>query len=93
MLMFWFVTIVLIVTMCAGAIGFGVGLKLLKFGEDAARQERTLRVVIVSFMEILAGGMALAAIAARVVDPLIALAVVLITCLITLLGFRIRRGK
>ena len=86
--MFWFVIIVLIAMMCAGLIGLVVGVRVLKFGEDAAGQWRTVRIVFISFMEILAGGFALAAVATRVVNPIVALIVTLVVLLLTHLGFR-----
>ncbi len=91
--MFWFVTVFLIGKICAGLVGFAVGVKLLKFGEDAAQQERTLRIVVISFVDILAGGFALAAVATKVVEPLVALIVTLVTLFLTLLWFRIERSK
>jgi hypothetical protein len=89
--MFWFVIIILIAMMCAGVISFAVGVKLLKFGEEAAQQEHTLRIVVISFIDILVGGFALAAVATKVVDPLVALIVTFIVTLTALLGFRISR--
>ncbi|MGH9960642.1 MAG: hypothetical protein ACREBC_26570 [Pyrinomonadaceae bacterium] len=88
--MFWFVTIFLIVTICAGAIGFAIGIRLLKFGEEGARQERTLRIVVISFLEIIVGGFALAALVTHVVDPIVALIVTVGTLLLAQLSFRIR---
>lgn len=75
--MFWFVTILLIGMTCAGVIGLAVGIRLLKFGEEATGQQRTLRIVFISFFDVLAGGSAIAAVLTRVVDPIIALIVTL----------------
>lgn len=91
--MFWFVIIVLIAMICAGLIGLVVGVRILKFGEDAAGQRRTLRIVFVSFVEILAGGFALAAVSTKVVDPIVALIVTLVMLLLTHLGFRGRESN
>lgn len=86
--MFWFVIIVLIAMMCTGVIGLVVGVRVLKFGEDAAGQWRTLRIVFISLVEILAGGFAVAAVSTKVVDPIVALIVTLVALLLTYLGFR-----
>jgi hypothetical protein len=88
--MFWFVTVFLIATMCAGVIGLALGIRFLKFGEEAADQARTLRIVLMSFSEILVGGFALAAVATKVVDPIVALIVTLVVLLLAHLGFRSR---
>lgn len=88
--MFWFVLIILIAMMCTGLIGLVVGVGFLKFGEDAAGQGRTLRTVFISFVEILAAGFALAAVATKVVDPIVALILTLVVLLLTYLGLRSR---
>ncbi len=91
--MFWFVTVFLIATVCAGVIGFALGIRFLKFGEEAGDQTRTLRIVVMSFSEIIVGGFTLAALLTRVVDPLVALIVTLLTLILVLLGFRPKRRK
>lgn len=91
--MFWFVAIFLIATMGTGVIGLAVGIRLLKFGEEAVGQESTIRIVVVSFLGILVGGLALAALATKVVDPAVALIVTLLSLLLGQLGFRIRGSK
>ncbi|MGI8838848.1 MAG: hypothetical protein ACR2H4_19740 [Pyrinomonadaceae bacterium] len=91
--MFWFVTIFLFVTICAGAIGLAMGIRLLKFGEEAVGQQHTLRIVVLSFSEILVGGFALAALATKVVDPLVALIVALGSPILLLLWFPIKSNK
>ena len=67
---------------CSGVIGLAIGIFLLKFGEEAAGQHRTLRVVFICFFEILAGGAALAAVLTKVIDPLVALIVTLVMLLL-----------
>lgn len=91
--MFWFVTVFLIATVFAGVIGLALGIRLLKFGEKSIAQERTLRIVVISFLEILVSGFALLAVATRVVDPFVALIVTLGTLVFTYLGFRIKVNK
>lgn len=91
--MFWFVTIFLIATLCAGAIGLAMAIKLLKFGEDAVGQQRTLRIVVTSFLGFVVGGLALVALATSVVDPVVALIVTLATLVLALLGFRIKGSE
>jgi len=86
--MFWFVIIVLAVMVCTGVLGFFIGLKFLRFGEDSAEQQKTLKVVVVSFVNVLAGGLAIAATATDAVEPLVALIVTLITLLVVLFSFR-----
>lgn len=86
--MFWFVIIVLIVMMCAGVIGLAMGVKLLRFGEDVAGQKRTLRVVLISFIDFLAGGFALAAVATKIIDPLVGLIITIVVLIVAQLGLR-----
>lgn len=71
--MFWFGIIILTAVVCKGVIGVAVGLRLLRFGEDVVKQSRTVRTVLISIVDILAGGIMLAAVATKVVDPLVAL--------------------
>jgi hypothetical protein len=91
--MFWFVTVFLIATVCAGVIGLALGIRFLKFGKEAPDQARTLRIVVMSFSEILVGGFALAALATKVVDPFVALIVTLVTLILVQLGFRAKGSK
>jgi hypothetical protein len=71
-----------------GVISFFVGFRHLKLGEEVAEQAGTLRIVMISFLEILIGGLALAALATRIVEPIVVLAVTVGTVLLALLGFR-----
>lgn len=86
--MFWFVIIVLIALLCAGITGLVLGIRLLKFGEDVSTQKHTLRIVLFSLIEILAAGFALAGVATKVGDPLIALISTLMVLLVAKLGLR-----
>lgn len=69
--MFWFVVIVLIALLCAGCVGLALGFRLLKFGEEVSNQKRTLGIVLISFIDILAGGFSFAGVGTGVVEPLL----------------------